>query len=516
MKLASGILRSLRVSPLAACIAIACVGNAVASDGSTTSSARLPFTGSLVASTVPVTSCADDGSPGTLRSLLLTASDSDTLDLSGLNCVDSKITLTQGQLVVRTPYLRLQGPTPIPSGPALTIDAGGTSRALYVTGFRVELDSLGIANGNVTVTDDTAKGGCILATSDLTISNSSVHDCSATAAYAFGGGIYSYGRVSLFNSSVTGSSATSEATPTLSLYAAAVGGGIASRYVYTSNSVISGNKATLSANLSSSQLLNSRAFGGGIAIIGDSTSAGSNLIMSSSISGNMVKGSPGLGGGIFAVEYGSSQYLYVISSTLSNNTAYRGGAITLKNNVITGEIFNSTIAGNYGYSAGGIDADAAQALTIANSTIAFNRSAYSTAGVIAPSTMTFTMQSSILANNTTYEPTTHGMDLGVTFSTAFVVAGKNNLVMSHDSNIGFANTPMTSDPLLMPLANYGGNIQTLALSDGSPAINAGNDIQGFPYDERGPGFPRVYGGRADIGAYENNGVLDRIFADGFE
>jgi hypothetical protein len=51
---------------------------------------------------------------------------------------------------------------------------------------------------------------------------------------------------------------------------------------------------------------------------------------------------------------------------------------------------------------------------------------------------------------------------------------------------------------------------------GSPAIDHGiNTAQtiDLPFDQRGPGFLRVAGGSADIGAFEFLG--DRIFANGF-
>ena len=64
------------------------------------------------------------------------------------------------------------------------------------------------------------------------------------------------------------------------------------------------------------------------------------------------------------------------------------------------------------------------------------------------------------------------------------------------------------DPLLRPLADYGGTMPTHALAPGSPAIDAGNPaavagIGGVPqYDQRGEPFGRVFDGRIDIGAFE--------------
>jgi hypothetical protein len=71
---------------------------------------------------------------------------------------------------------------------------------------------------------------------------------------------------------------------------------------------------------------------------------------------------------------------------------------------------------------------------------------------------------------------------------------------------------LTANPQLRPLANNGGPTLTHAPKTNSPAIGHGNNLAGQPYDQRGPGFPRVLGGAPDIGAVESDG----IFADGFE
>ncbi len=72
---------------------------------------------------------------------------------------------------------------------------------------------------------------------------------------------------------------------------------------------------------------------------------------------------------------------------------------------------------------------------------------------------------------------------------------------------------IASDPLLAPLADNGGLTWTHALRSGSPAIDHG-DAGTLTTDQRGIGFARVLGARADIGAYESN--PDEIFGDGFD
>jgi len=74
---------------------------------------------------------------------------------------------------------------------------------------------------------------------------------------------------------------------------------------------------------------------------------------------------------------------------------------------------------------------------------------------------------------------------------------------------------LTDDPLMGVLGDYGGPTQTIPLMDGSPAIDAGNNVAALQTDQRGPGFQRVAGAGADIGAFEVQGS-DVIFADGFD
>lgn len=63
-----------------------------------------------------------------------------------------------------------------------------------------------------------------------------------------------------------------------------------------------------------------------------------------------------------------------------------------------------------------------------------------------------------------------------------------------------SNDQHNTDPLLGPLASEGGAPPTHALLTSSPAKNAANIVLSPPADQRGT--PRIWGGVADIGAYE--------------
>jgi len=100
------------------------------------------------------------------------------------------------------------------------------------------------------------------------------------------------------------------------------------------------------------------------------------------------------------------------------------------------------------------------------------------------------------------------------------VSGGYNII----TRSGFATLPSdtntscspSSNLNLGPLAYNGGPTQTMALLDGSCAIDAGPDAMPLPggvsTDQRG--LLRPYGVSADIGAYELQ--PDVIFADGFQ
>ena len=85
----------------------------------------------------------------------------------------------------------------------------------------------------------------------------------------------------------------------------------------------------------------------------------------------------------------------------------------------------------------------------------------------------------------------------------------NNLVGETDGSSGWVGSDLTGtiavplNPLLAPLANYGGSTETMPLLLGSPAIDAGSNAlipPGVTIDERG--FARIYNSTVDIGAYE--------------
>ena len=101
----------------------------------------------------------------------------------------------------------------------------------------------------------------------------------------------------------------------------------------------------------------------------------------------------------------------------------------------------------------------------------------------------------------------------------------NNLIGATDGSSGWVGSDLTGtvaqplNPLLAPLANYGGPTNTMALLPDSPAINAGSNAllpAGITTDQRG--FNRIAGGTVDIGAFESQPIplVVNTTADGID
>ena len=202
----------------------------------------------------------------------------------------------------------------------------------------------------------------------------------------------------------------------------------------------------------------------------------------------------------------------VVDSTFSGNFASFGGSGIKKITGGTLTITNSTFTGNTATddTIGNSTTSTANILTIINSTVAGNSGSY---GILNGSGTTFNMSNTIVAGNS------GGLDC---YNNGGII-GTNvkNLIQANASGANACGTPvLTSSPNLGTLANNGGSTQTLALLDGSPAIDAGDDATcaaavGSPTfgaggeDQRG--VTRPQGTHCDIGAYER--TVNPIFTD---
>jgi hypothetical protein len=425
-----------------------------------------PARGNLI-----VTNCANSGA-GSLRDVIASAASGDVVDLRGLTC--SSITLGSGEIVVPQANLTIVG-----NGPeTLTISSKYTNRIFNHTG-----------NGDLNIQGVTIANGTVVGTAD--------------AIYAFGGCLRSSGRVVLGNALFVGLPELGARVENCRAIGfdgpdnLARGGGISAAAVVMVNSVVSGCEASGG----------SEAVGGGGGI-----ATRSLTMLFSELSDNSVDEFSKYGGGGAAILNPQSTFDAgtIMNSTITGNRARFGGGLTLtapmtvRNSTISG---NQAIEGGAGLAVGGFTS--APDVVIANSTVTGNileGDAFG-GGLFVDSGASANLQSTLIHGNVRFG------------SVAEDVGGTGDLT-GNDNLIGVATMAVPPDtmlgvnPLLGPLASNGGRTRTHALLPGSPAISLGNNAAALATDQRGPGFPRVIGAFADIGAYEFD--PDRLFSDGFE
>lgn len=193
--------------------------------------------------------------------------------------------------------------------------------------------------------------------------------------------------------------------------------------------------------------------------------------------------------------------LNVRNCLFDSNTAINGGAIYGLNSTIN--VSNSTFYRNEATAAGGAIYNDDGILNVDNTTFAKN-SAPSGGGIVndkGAGTATFSMSHSILQHGTSG---VNFLNLGGSLSPR----GYN--ISSDSTGVSLSTDKANTHPLLGPLTDHGGPTQTLALLEGSPAIDGGDpafDSSTLPSDQRGQ--PRVVAGKQsttdaiiDIGAFE--------------
>ncbi len=247
-------------------------------------------------------------------------------------------------------------------------------------------------------------------------------------------------------------------------------------------------------------------------------------------------------GGAVTVSAGSGT-LTVDACTFSNNSSTAGGGVTCNSG--TGMLItNSTFVGNVttiGNTGGGIRFAGAVGpfgVTIRNCTISGNQSGFNGGGIGFGNNFvgTANIQNCTITNNTSVN-TGGGGGVGINTSGSTGTVILESCIVSGNfatgtgtgpDLFGGANTPITANFCaigtaagavnfvpnatttallgqnfnLAPLGSNGGPTQTHALQSPSPVIDTGSNPAGLAFDQRGAGFPRVLGGRADIGAYE--------------
>lgn len=445
-------------------------------------SAEAPSTRGM---TIAVTNCNDSGA-GSLRDAVARALSGDTIDMRKLAC--NAITLSSGAIAIPQQDLGIQGP----GRDRLTINGSGDRVFDHQGGGLLQLKKLSIANGS-----GNAGGGCVYARGRVELRNVRVHHCIAgdtedsidfpASPYAAGGGLSALGDVSLYDSVVD----YNKALPWLSdSYTEAYGGG-----------VYAGGKLIIERSRISNNATESRGGRYEPGLGGGAYAAGGVTANHASILDN--KGDYG-GGGLHV-----SGSATILNSIIARNTSDGSpGGISASGGPVI--ILNSTLSGNIGSLYFGLDSvfPAGSVLqvrnattTIANSTIAFNRNLASNnascGGAIQTGSDSLLIESTIVADNLCDYGSDKVESLDIR---AADIQGGRNLIQKATSPLP-ADT-IVADPQLAPLAANGGLTDTHALPATSPAIDTGANPYDLAYDQRGPGFPRVNGAQADIGAYE--------------
>ncbi len=348
-------------------------------------------------------------------------------------------------------------------------------------------------------------GGCIYNTGKLHMLYSRVHSFNARS----GGGIYNSGEAIIEWSAIYENRAEN-------------GGGIEN----------TGRMTLIGSSVYSNSLSGSVSYGAGIRNVG-----GVLNVIGSNINGNVGGGLYNFGGELLvdtsaiydnsSQSYGAGIYnnqrgvtlpskLTVMNSRIYNNTASEfGGGISndtdmmLSNSAIysntakrgaglshfsgNAELVNVTLSGNMltEEATGSAMRVSSGGLTMTNVTI--NGSVLAATWPGAGPNGEVRIANSILSGSTP----------NCSQSGTVVFNSLGNNIISDNSCKTFlvaSNDKHNTDPLLGPLASEGGAPPTHALLVNSPAKNAANIVLAPPADQRGT--PRIWGGIADIGAYE--------------
>ncbi len=199
----------------------------------------------------------------------------------------------------------------------------------------------------------------------------------------------------------------------------------------------------------------------------------------------------GGGGGLY-----NNGTMSISNSTFANNSASGGNAGGGLENFGTVSISNSTFANNSAFAGGGLITFGGT-VSISNSTFANNSAPDGFGGGLNNQVGTVSITQSIVANNSAGRGGSNCFNLGTITDQGY------NLESGTDCGFTGTGDLQNTDPkLASTLASNGGPTQTLALLDGSPAIDHIPAANCPATDQRGVTRPDDGETTCDIGAYE--------------
>jgi len=454
-----------------------------------------------------VTSCLDNGSPGTLRKVIEVAAEGGTVDFTGLDCtaVSSKITLSGTAITIPQNSLTIDGGG---ATTALTIDASALPRSYadsrifsHFNSGTLTINSLTLTGGYVYHRYVASYGGCVASAGNVILNSVTVTTCETInlgVTYApTGGAISTGGNLTLQDSSVTESSTNGSTS--------SFGGGVwvAGDLTVQGYGTVNNNSATADTGVSlgggayvkgkltldSGGLLHNSATsnsgiakGGGAYVQGNVTASSNSLIKYNSatshaaaakgggvytlgsltleateVSKNTVHGSLSLGGGAFVSGDSTTSY-----ATIKYNRAYGSGALAgglyLKGG--TNTIASSTVSHNVSdHNIGGIallGRGAGVAFELKNSTISMNEAGTWVGGVYAD-TASVKLFNSTIAFNTAVASDGHSPGIELSTNYNAMAANVQSTLISNNS-AGSYQLDMNTYPDPDSVAFNGGNL----------------------------------------------------------
>jgi hypothetical protein len=265
-----------------------------------------------------------------------------------------------------------------------------------------------------------------------------------------------------------------------------------------------------------------KGFGGGICSVSANGDAALEVV-NCTVSGNSI-GDDGYGGGIGNFSGGGGNAtLTVLNSTISSNSGsvsgFGGGIISLSfSNIASAHITGCSISSNSfgsfggGGGVGNVAFGGTAEMQLVNCTFNGNSAGSEAIGggicnEAAGGTATAQLVSTILNAGA------FGANLtNLVFFNGQAGITSLGLNLSSDDGSGYLDQStdlLSSDPMLGPLQDNGGPTFTHALLCGSPAIDAGTNFALLATDQRGHGFPRIFGAATDIGAFELQKVCNQ-------
>jgi parallel beta-helix repeat protein len=415
------------------------------------------------AATFNVTNLNDNGA-GSLRQAIVDANNAAGADMVTFQAgLTGTITLTSGQLYI-TDSVDIQGP----GAAVITVSGNNSSRVFYLyTGsalIDVTISGLTITGGNAPI-----GAGVVNFDENLVLDAVTITGNTATGD---GGGLWADGfsmNLTIRSSTISGNTAGSDGG---GIYIEDTGGPL-----LIQNTVISGNTAADD--------------GGGIYFYDPDTST---TIEGSTISGNTAGD---LGGGIHLYDTDGGTHT-IRQTTISGNSATNGGGLFLYGPDNPFVIENSTISGNQataGDGGGAFFYNLYAGLTLRHVTVAGN-SASGTGGGLFSANSSVTVGNSIVGDNTAASNPDLGNGAESGFDLSFTLVESPGTANINDNGGNIFN----QDPQLGPLQGNGGPTQTHMPAGASPAVDAGNNADSLPADQRG--VARPVGATVDMGAVE--------------